>query len=338
MIRIDGSFGEGGGQILRTALGLSLVTGEPFRIEGIRAKRKKPGLLRQHLTGVEAAAAISGAKVEGAALGATSLTFTPGQVKPGEYSFKIGTAGSATLVFQTVLPALMTASGPSRLTIEGGTHNEAAPPFDFIAKTFLPLLARMGPRVTARLERYGFYPAGGGRLVFDIAPAPLRPLVLGERGATTSRRAVAIVANLPKRIGDKETQTAVNLLGWSDECRAVVETRESPGPGNVVMVEVGSGEVTELFTAFGAMGITAAAVADQAARAAREYLASQAVAGEHLTDQLLLPLALARGCEFTALKLSLHTRTNMSVIRQFVPVEFATEERERYVLVTARSA
>src|SRR5205823_10605464 len=148
MISIDGSFGEGGGQILRTALSLSLSTGAPFRIENIRAGRQKPGLLRQHLTAVLAAAEISGAAVEGAALGSTNLTFTPGTVRTGEFRFAVGTAGSGTLVLQTILPALMKAGGPARVVIEGGTHNSAAPPFDFLDRTFLPLVSRMGPKIS----------------------------------------------------------------------------------------------------------------------------------------------------------------------------------------------
>ena len=163
MIRIDGSFGEGGGQILRTSLSLSLATGKAFRIEKVRAGRERPGLLRQHLTAVLAAAEVGGAEVQGATLGSTELTFSPGAIRAGEYRFSVGTAGSGTLVFQTILPALMLAAKPSRIVIEGGTHNIAAPPFDFLARTFVPLLERMGPKVQLQFERYGFYPAGGGR-------------------------------------------------------------------------------------------------------------------------------------------------------------------------------
>src|SRR5581483_5417209 len=153
MLTIDGSYQEGGGQILRTALALSVVTQTPFRIEKIRAGRKTPGLMRQHLTAVNAAAAISQAEVVGNAIGSQELTFSPGKVLPGEYSFSVGTAGSTTLVFQTVLPALLLAAEPSRLTLEGGTHNPAAPPYDFLEKAFLPLLRRMGARVSTTLKR-----------------------------------------------------------------------------------------------------------------------------------------------------------------------------------------
>ena len=170
MIRIDGSFGEGGGQILRTSLSLSLATGKAFRIEKVRAGRERPGLLRQHLTAVLAAAEVGGAEVQGATLGSTELAFSPGPIRAGEYRFSVGTAGSGTLVFQTVLPALMLASEPSRVVIEGGTHNTAAPPFDFLARTFVPLLERMGPKVQLQFERYGFYP----RVVADSAPRSSR--------------------------------------------------------------------------------------------------------------------------------------------------------------------
>ena len=169
-IMIDGSMGEGGGQVLRTALALSVVTQKPFAVERIRAGRKKPGLMRQHRTAVDAATTICGARVDGGELGSQRLTFEPGRVRSGEYKFSVGTAGSACLVLQTVLPPLLTADGPSRLVLEGGTHNPWAPPFDFLKKAFLPLLHKMGARVSTKIERHGFYPAGGGRFCVDIEP------------------------------------------------------------------------------------------------------------------------------------------------------------------------
>jgi len=241
LIRIDGTFGEGGGQILRTSLSLSLVTGKAFRIDQIRAGREKPGLLRQHLTAVLAAAEVSGAEVEGASLGSTSLTFSPGKVRAGEYRFAVGTAGSGTLVFQTVLPALMLASGPSRVAIEGGTHNQAAPPYDFLARTFVPLVERMGPKIQLQFERYGFYPAGGGRFCADIQPVTaLVPRHVGARGEITSRRVIAVVANLPRHIAQREVETAAGMLTWAAETHVIQETRESAGPGNAIMVEIQS--------------------------------------------------------------------------------------------------
>lgn len=337
MIRIDGSTGEGGGQVLRTALGLSLVTGKPFEIEKIRAKRERSGLLRQHLTAVLAATEIGHAKVEGATLGSKSLAFTPGKVGAGEYHFAVGTAGSGTLVLQTILPALILADGPSRLVIEGGTHNMQAPPFDFLEKTFISLLNRLGPKVVLKLERYGFYPAGGGRFTVEINPcsAITPPLWMG-RDEISHRHGVAIVANLPRSIAQREIDTLGHMLGWGPECFEIIETKDSAGPGNVVMVEVGTPSLTEVFTGFGRLGASAEHVASEAAGAVRSYLSSQAFAGEHLTDQLLIPLALAGGGSFTATKISLHAQTNMKVIELFLPLTFCTEKKESGVQVEVK--
>jgi RNA 3'-terminal phosphate cyclase (ATP) len=329
MIRIDGSFGEGGGQILRTSLSLSLATAQAFRIENIRAGRERPGLLRQHLTAVLAAAEVCGADVEGVALGSAALTFSPGKVRAGEYRFTVGTAGSGTLVLQTVLPALMLGGAPSRITIEGGTHNSAAPPFEYLARVFLPLIERMGPKVRLTFDRYGFYPAGGGRFSAQIQPcAKLAPLQLDGRGEIVLRRILAVVANLPGHIAVREIETVSAMLGWNKDSGKIEQTINSAGPGNIVMIQAGFAEVTEIFSAFGQPGVSAEAVASTAAREAREYLASRASAGEHLTDQLLLPLALAGGGSFTAQKLNMHARTNMEVISRFLPVRFETQEED----------
>src|SRR6185369_8719633 len=204
MIIIDGSLGEGGGQVLRTSLALSLLTGSPFRIENIRAKRKSPGLLRQHLTAVNAATQVGDASVEGASLGSTSLTFIPHGMRAGAYAFAIGTAGSTMLVLQTILLPLALAGEESTIELEGGTHNPAAPPFDFMQNAFLPLLHRMGAEVGIELVRPGFYPAGGGKIVVRIAPAKrLARLDLAHRGDITRRNARAVVANLPYAIAQR---------------------------------------------------------------------------------------------------------------------------------------
>src|SRR5215475_2299413 len=278
MISIDGSFGEGGGQILRTALGLSLFTGQAFRIEKIRAGRRNPGLLRQHLTAVKAAAKIGQAEVTGANIGSTQLTFTPGRVAHGDYQFAVGTAGSATLVLQTVLPALLTSDDQdlqTRLSLEGGTHNPFAPPFDFLAKAFLPLLERMGARIEARLERYGFYPAGGGRFEIAIRPVKkLEPIELNERGKILDRRARAIVAHLPRSMAERELGVIHKKLSWPHDWLKAESTTNSPGAGNIVTLEIESENVIEIFTGFGERGVAAEAVADQAVIAARRYLAS----------------------------------------------------------------
>lgn len=327
MIYLDGSFGEGGGQILRSALGLSMVTGEAFRIEKIRAGRKNPGLLRQHLTAVNAAVEVSAAEVTGVHLGSKEVTFRPSQIRNGDYAFAVGTAGSATLVLQTVLPALLVARGPSRLVLEGGTHNPFAPPFDFLAKVFLPIVNRMGTQVSARLSRYGFYPTGGGRVEITIEPhAGLMRLELTERGALLGVNVRALVANLPRQIAERELQIARRKLELAESQLEVIETTNSAGPGNAVLVEVRSENITELFIAFGERGVRAEEVAARVAKEAREYMNGEAAVGEHLADQLLIPMALGEGGAFTTVKPTPHTTTNIEVIKKFLDVDIETEK------------
>ena len=333
MIHIDGSQGEGGGQILRTSLALSMLTGIPVQFSNIRAGRKKPGLMRQHLTAVLAAAEISQATVTGVSIGARELIFKPGPVRAGDYTFSIGTAGSTTLVFQTVLPALMLADGPSRLSFEGGTHNPMAPPFDFLAEAFLPLLQRMGLQVSVRLERYGFYPAGGGRWTASIQPAAkLQPLILSERGELLEREAVAVWTHLPGHIAQRELKTIAERLNWPEAC---LHYRELPapqlGPGNYLKLRLLSEHITEVFSAFGEVGVSAERLARRCATEVQQYQATAAPVGVHLADQLLLPLALAGSGEFITSKPSRHTQTNIAVIERFLPVRFALEKRSREV-------
>lgn len=328
-ITIDGGAGEGGGQIVRTSLALSLVTGRPVHIERVRAGRKKPGLLRQHLTAVEAALAVGGGRAEGATLGSRELRFEPGAVSPGSHRFAVGTAGSATLVLQTVLPALLLASGPSRLVLEGGTHNPFAPPFDFLHRAFLPLLGRMGPRVDAVLERHGFYPAGGGRFRVSVEPAPrLEPIELLERGAILRKRARALFSSLPHEIAKRELKAlATRITLEPDECRPE-EIKDATGPGNILILELECERITEVFCGFGQRGVPAERVAQETAEQAREYLAAGVPVGPYLADQLLLPLALAGGGAFRTMPPTRHTLTNAEVIRRFLDVDirFTREE------------
>jgi RNA 3'-terminal phosphate cyclase (ATP) len=264
VIAIDGSQGEGGGQVLRTALALSLVTGRPFRIDRIRAGRQKPGLLRQHLTAVQAAVAVGGARVTGAELGSSTLTFEPGLVRGGEYRLAVGTAGSATLVLQAVLPALLSAAEPSRLTLEGGTHNPKAPPFDFLARTFLPQLRRMGARVEATLEAHGFYPAGGGRFTVTVDPCRrLAPLALIDRGPVTVR-ARSLLSALPAAIAHRELNVVRQRFELARAALHTETVQTSPGPGNVLLIELESEAVTEIVTGFGAKGVRSEEVAASA--------------------------------------------------------------------------
>jgi RNA 3'-terminal phosphate cyclase (ATP) len=330
-IEIDGSQGEGGGQILRTSLALSLVTGRPFRIEAIRSGREKPGLLRQHLTAVHAAASVSGATVAGAELGSKTLSFEPGPVAGGEFHLAVGTAGSATLVLQTVLPALLGAAQPSTLVLEGGTHNPFAPPFDFVEKTFVPVLRKMGADVTLTLDRYGFYPAGGGRFTAHVVPSVLRPLTLTD--VSSARIDVrALVASLPENIARRELGVVRQWLGLDREHGEVVTVDRSAGPGNVVLIEIDRGTVIEVVTGFGIKGVGAQMVASRACGEAQAYLTAEVPVGTHLADQLLIPLALAGGGEFRTQKPTLHTVTNADVVRQFleVPIRIDRESDDAY--------
>lgn len=338
LITLDGTFGEGGGQILRTALSLSVLTGKAFRLDAARARRDRPGLRRQHVTAVHAASEISGGEAEGAEIDSRSVAFYPGPARAGNYSFRIGTAGSATLVLQTVLPPLLLADGASTVAVVGGTYNDQAPPYDFLAEVFFPLVNRMGPRVSAKLECAGFYPHGGGRIVTRIEPASrLVPLELGERpdGATISAR--ALVSRLPLGIALRELAVVRERLSPPDDDVLVPDTvRGALGPGNVLLISVRTGETSELFSAVGRRGVPSEEVAAEAVGEAESYLASRAAVGEHLADQLLLPLAMAGGGSFTASAVSLHATTNMEVIREFLPVEFASEAMEGGWRITCR--
>ena len=329
MITIDGSSGEGGGQVLRTSLALSLVTGKPFRMENIRAGRPKPGLKRQHLTAVKAAAAVGQATVEGAELNSRQIEFIPGEVRPGEYHFDVGSAGSTTLVLQTVLPPLMIASAPSQLRIEGGTHNIFAPPLYFLEKTFLPIVRRMGPSVDVTLQRAGFFPAGGGSIRVEIRPKQrLSRIDLLRRGEIVGRTARGIVSRLPLHIAEREVDVVVRRMSWPPDA-AVTSEIESPGPGNVVTAEIQSKDVTEVFTGFGQKGVKAEKVAASVVKEAKRYVAADVPVGEHLADQLLIPMALAGGGSFRTLTPSDHTSTNIETLRYFLDVEVRAEQVER---------
>lgn len=318
MIIIDGAEGEGGGQVVRNALALSLVTGQPFRISNIRGGRDKPGLMRQHLTAVEAALTIGGAVCEGASVGSTEIAFTPGRVVPGEYRFAVGTAGSTSLVLQTVLMPLLLAGGPSRLVLEGGTHNMMAPPFDFIERAFLPVINRMGPQVSARLTRHGFFPRGGGQIEVDIVPKNLSPIECIDRGPLQSVSATAIFAALPFDIAEREIKaTRAILSDWPEEAFAVRQLPEEQGPGNALLLEAVFEHATEIVTGFGKLGVSAESLAKTAAQRMAGFLASDAFAGPYLADQLLLPFALAGGGSFTTVKPSQHARTAADVIENF---------------------
>jgi len=326
MIKIDGSYGEGGGQIVRTSLSLSMITGKEFTIKNIRAGRKKPGLLAQHLTALNASSQISHGKAEGASKGSDSFVFIPGDVTGGRYNFSVGTAGSSTLVLQTILPPLLTAESKSLVTIEGGTHNMAAPPFDFINHCFVPLVNTMGPLIKMSIERYGFYPVGGGKINMEIDPSRnLAPLELLKRGDLVSQSAEALYSKLPVDIAEDEAATVMKKLKINEGDAKALEV-SSPGPGNILFIYSVYEKVTHVATSFGQKGVSRHQVARNAIKDAKVFEESGAVVDEHLADQLLIPIALAGKGAFITTKPSDHTLTNCEVIKQFLDIDFKIEE------------
>lgn len=338
MIEIDGSLGEGGGQVLRTSVGLALATGQAVRISRIRAGRAKPGLMRQHRTAVLAAAEIGGGSVEGAELGSQELVFRPGTPRAGRHRFAIGSAGSTALVLQTVLPALVVAGGESELELEGGTHNPLAPPFEFLERCFVPALRAVGIELDLQLERHGFVAAGGGLLRARLrVPGELRRVEWLQRGAFVRRRATILLSQLSTAIAESEWRRVKSRLNWDD---ADLELREveSAGPGNALLLAVEHEHASELASSFGERSVRSITVADRAVDALRDYLESDAPVGEHLADQLLIPLALAGGGTFRTLPLSQHSRTQIDVVRRFLPVDFdVTDNGPRSVRVVVRA-
>lgn len=328
LLTIDGRMGEGGGQVLRSALSLSVALGRPVRVVNVRAGRAKPGLLRQHLTALRAAAAVSGGALEGGELGSTEVALRPGPVRGGDFEFAIGSAGSTLLVLQTVLPPLLLAGHPSTLVLDGGTHNPMAPPFEFLRDGFAPLLARAGAALTLELVRPGFHPAGGGRVRVGVVPtAAPRPLELLERGPARPSHAEIGLAGLPADIAEREWQVLARELGWSRAQRVDRDVSRSVGPGNFVSVHLAFEHVTEVLTAFGERRVSAERVARRVVEEARRYLAADAPVGEHLADQLMLPLALLAGGRYRTLAPTLHARTNAEVVNLFLPGAVQLEQR-----------
>jgi RNA 3'-terminal phosphate cyclase (ATP) len=298
-----------------------MLTGRPLTITSIRKRRAKPGLLRQHLTAVQAACQVSGAESVGAELGSETLQFRPGAVRHGEYNFVVGTAGSATLVLQTVLCALLATPGSSRLVLSGGTHNPLAPTFDCLAMTYLPLLRRMGAKVHAHLEAPGFYPAGGGRFVVELeGGASLVAIDSSERGPLQSACFEATISDVAKHVAERELAVLDARLRHLNPTSRVNQVR-SAGPGNVVTAYLRYEGFTTTLVAFGERRLSAEKVANDLANAVLTYVNSEAAIDEYLADQLLLPMTLAGGGRFTTTEPSLHFTTNASVIGRFLPVK-----------------
>ncbi len=338
LIEIDGAMGEGGGQVLRTSLGLSLVTGRGFRIKNIRGSRKKPGLLRQHLACVKAAGRIGAAAVDGDEISSSSIIFRPQTILPGFYEFSISSAGSTTLVLQSILPGLLAADGPSTVVIRGGTHNPLAPTFDFLERVFFDVLRGMGVSIEATLHDYGFFPVGGGCIEVKITPTKrLQPFTILERGEILGRRATIMIAGLSRTIAEREFKVLTEKFSWKLNDVRIKQIGRTPSPGNLVVLEVTDGTCREMVTEIAVRGKRAEKVATDTCDAMRDYLKHDAPVGIHLADQLLIPMAMAEGGSFRCTSPTLHTRTNALVIEKFLGVKFDfVKEEKRCELVRLR--
>lgn len=330
MIYIDGSMGEGGGQIMRSALTLSLLTGQPFTIGALRAARPVPGLRPQHLAALRAAAQICGARVEGDRVGSLQFSFAPGAVRPGRYHFDIGTAGATSLVLQTVLLPLAMAPSGSRLTITGGTHVPWSPCFHYLDWHWRVVLARIGIRFDLTLHRAGFYPEGGGEVTASI-PGNARPhgIDLLTRGPLRRIRGLSAVANLTQEIAERQRHQALRrleTLAPQVETAIAVESLPASSPGTVLVLLAEYEEGQACFAALGARGKPAERVADEAVDALAGFLRSDGALDPWLADQLLLPLALAKGASrIRTSAVTRHLLTNAAVIGAFLPVAITLE-------------
>jgi len=337
MLEIDGSYGEGGGQILRSALSLAALLGRPVRLTRIRAKRRQPGLRPQHLTAVRALARVCDATLEGDALDSRTLTFTPRRpLQAGDYHFDVldaaqgGSAGAVSLILQALLLPLALAGGDSTLVLEGGTHVAWSPPIHYLQAVYLPVLARLGVQATVELERWGWYPQGGGRVTCRLrglgaaaTERPLQPLDLTERGGLRRIGGFSATSNLPAHIGQRQRERTVKLLranGFVPDIEIV--DAPSPGPGTCVFLQAEFKKSVAGFTGYGRLRKPAEQVAEEAARAFLAYQRSGGAVDRYLADQLILPLALAAGeSQLTTDKVTDHLRTNAWLVEQFLPVK-----------------
>ncbi len=320
MLIINGAYGEGGGQILRTALSLSALLGIPVRIEAIRANRKKPGLMPQHLTAVKALQAICRARVEGASIGSMTLTFEPGRPQAGEYHFDVGTAGATSLILQTLLLPLAFAGGESVVHLTGGTHVPWSPPIHYLEMVFLPVLLRMGIQIEINLIKWGWYPQGGGMIQARIKPADkLRPLSLGRPWKPDRIKVICASSHLPGHIRERERHRVEERLRQKG-LAADYDLAEgpSPGQGNMVFIAAAGGPGSAGFTSMGQRGKKAELVAEEAADSLLTFLESGASVEEHLADQLVPYLSLAEEpSEILIQGISSHLETNLRVVRHF---------------------
>jgi RNA 3'-terminal phosphate cyclase (ATP) len=334
MIQLDGA--EGGGQILRSALSLSMITGKAFSMHHIRGQRSKPGLMRQHLTCVKAAASIASASTDGAEMHSKEIIFKPSSLNGGEYEFRIGSAGSTMLLLQTLLPALLFAKQESSLILQGGTHNPMAPSADFLKNSFIPILCSMGAEVDFSCQKMGFVPAGGGVVEVKVKPlsGKLKQRRILERGEYRARRVEVLCANLRPLVARDELKLLKQHLRWQEIEFFTREVTDSDGSGNVISLELEYPDHVMHLTAHGEMNKGAARVVGDLVKVLQSYIKSDAAVNAKLADQLLLPMALAGGGAIKTLGVSNHIRTNIDTIEAFLPVKFSILEQPRSVIVS----
>lgn len=327
-IVMDGAYGEGGGQIVRTSLSLAMITGRALKLVNVRGNRRKPGLRPQHLTAVQACASVCRGCAVGAELGARELYFTPGKVRAGEYGFAIGTAGAATLVLQTVLLPLSKAGGESRVVVSGGTHVPWSPPFHYLAEIFLPTIDRLGCRIGVSLTRWGWYPKGGGKIQAAVKrSSSFEPGLLNQPFELKRVTGISASSQLPEHVRIRQKRRLESRL-WKAGIGAEIMLVDPPAmnPGSFVFLRAQGSESVAGFSSLGARGKPAEQVADEATDALLRFLDSRAALDRHLADQVVIYLATIPGKHaFTTSNITKHLLTNAWVIEQFLPVRFEIE-------------
>lgn len=326
LIEIDGSYGEGGGQVLRTALALSAILRKPFSISHIRSRRKNPGLQAQHLEAVKALTEITEARTDGAKLGSQEITFTPGEIHPGKYQFEIRTAGATTLLLQAILLPLCFTKQSSSVTLVGGTHVQWSPSFHYLSEVFLPTVKKLGVSAETALDKWGFYPKGGGKIRLKIDPVrELEPISLVERGSIRGIRGISVTANLPRHVADRQKEQALmrirNELGMDGEF-TVMESVFSKGSGSFLFLLVEYEKVVAGFSSLGVKGRAAEKVADEAVESLKEYIRSEGCTDPYLADQIVPFMALAKGIScLSTTRMTEHLTTNLWIIERFLKVK-----------------
>jgi RNA 3'-terminal phosphate cyclase (ATP) len=335
ILDIDGNYGEGGGQILRSSLALSAILNRPICINRIRAGRKSPGLAPQHLTSVNAVAAITNAEVIGGAIGSETVTFRPHEIRGGNYTFDVAdirpSAGALSLVFQSIAWPLSYAKVPSTVTLRGGTHVPWSPTVHYLQEVFVPIASKFGFDASIQLNRWGWYPKGGGEVVAKVYPtANCEGITLAYRGKLQAVHGISAASNLPEHIINRQHNQIQKRLAQLDSPVSIERIRgESTGQGTFVFLKAEFENVNAGFSALGARGKRAESVADEACQALETFLASDAAIEPHLADQLILPMALAAGeSRFTTSLITRHLTTNIWLIEQFLPVRFEVSGAE----------